>query len=231
MVASPVTERMKQIHQICRQYQVERLHLFGSAANGPMRPDSDLDFLVEFQKEAPKCGFHPVRMVMEMNELFDCQVDLVEYSAIANPYFLEEAQETAILIYGPERPATPKPPGGRGEKPVNRRIKSCLHEILDSSQTIRRYADGKTGEDYDSDELLRNLVERRLAVICKAMRELNRTNPEIASKFAKYREIIGLRTFLVHRYTKIDNRTIWDIVENHLPVLEAEAERARRELD
>ncbi len=38
MVASLVTERMKQIHQICRKYQVERLHLFGSAANGPMRP-------------------------------------------------------------------------------------------------------------------------------------------------------------------------------------------------
>ena len=231
MVASLVTERMKQIHQICRQYQVERLHLFGSAANGPMRPDSDVDFLVEFQKEAPKCGFHPVRMAMEMNELFDCQVDMVEYSAIANPHFLEEVQETATLIYGPERPAMSNPPGGRGEKPVNRRIKSCLHEILDSSQTIRHYADGKTGEDYDSDELLRNLVERRLAVICEAMRELNRTNPEIASKFAKYREIIGLRTFLAHRYMKIDNRTIWDIVENHLPVLEAEAERARKELD
>ena len=196
-----------------------------------MRPDSDVDFLVKFQKEAPKCGFHPVRMAMEMNELFDCQVDMVEYSAIANPHFLEEVEETATLIYGPERPAMSKPPGGRGEKPVNRRIKSCLHEILDSTQTIRHYADGKTGEDYDSDELLRNLVERRLAVICEAMRELNRTNPEIASKFAKHREIIGLRTFLAHRYMKIDNRTIWDIVENHLPVLEAEAERARKELD
>ena len=38
MVASLVTERMKQIHQICRRYQVERLHLFGSAADGQMRP-------------------------------------------------------------------------------------------------------------------------------------------------------------------------------------------------
>ena len=52
MAAALVTERMGQIRQICREYRVERLYLFGSAANGEMRPDSDLDFLVEFQEGA-----------------------------------------------------------------------------------------------------------------------------------------------------------------------------------
>ena len=232
MVASLVTERMKQIHQICRRYQVERLHLFGSAADVQMRPDSDVDFLVEFQKEAPTCGFHPVRMMMEMNELFHRQVDLVQYSAIANPFFREEVEETATLIYGTEnRPPKPDPPGDRAERTANRRIKTCLHDVLDSARTIRRYANGKTEDDYFSDELLRNLAERRLTVICEALRELNRTNPEITSKFAKYREIIGFRTLLASPYRKIDDRRTWDIVENHLSVLEAETERALNELD
>lgn len=232
MVASLVTERMKQIHQICRRYQVERLHLFGSAANGQMRPDSDVDFLVEFQEEAPACGFHPVRMMREMNELFDRRVDLVQYSAIANPFFREEVEETATLIYGTEnRPPKPDFPGDRAARPANRRIKTCLHDVLDSARTIHRYADGKTAEEYFSDELLQNLAERRLTVICEAMRELNRTNPEIMSKFTKYREIMGFRTLLAPPYMKIDHRRTWDIVENHLPVLEAEAERALNELD
>ena len=33
---------------LCRQYQVRELSLFGSAVRGQMCPDSDLDFLVEF---------------------------------------------------------------------------------------------------------------------------------------------------------------------------------------
>ncbi|MCX6595884.1 MAG: nucleotidyltransferase domain-containing protein, partial [Acidobacteria bacterium] len=36
------------IVEICRRYQVSELSLFGSAARGEMRPDSDVDFLVEF---------------------------------------------------------------------------------------------------------------------------------------------------------------------------------------
>lgn len=232
MVASLVTERMKQLHQICRRYQVERLRLFGSAVSGSLRPDSDLDFLVEFQEEAPACGFHPIQMMMEMNELFDRRVDLVQFSAIANPFFREEAEETATLIYGTEnRPAKPDPPGDREVRTANRRIKICLYDILDSARTIRRYAAGKTAEDYYADELLGNLVERRLTVICEAMRKLNRTNPEIIAKFTKHREIIGFRTLLAHLYMKIDHRRTWDIVENHLPVLEVEAERELNDLD
>ena len=36
------------IGDICRRYQVRELSLFGSAARGAMRPDSDFDFLVDF---------------------------------------------------------------------------------------------------------------------------------------------------------------------------------------
>lgn len=153
-------------------------------------------------------------------------------SGSSNPFFREEVEETATLIYCTEnRPPKPDPPGDRAERPANRRIKTCLHDVLDSARTIRRYADGKNAEEYYADELLRNLAERRLTVICEAVWELNRTNPEITSKFTKYREIIGSRTLLASPYRKIDDRLTWDIVENHLPVLEAEAERALKELD
>src|ERR1017187_6335568 len=36
------------IADICRRHQVKELSLFGSAARGEMRPDSDLDLLVDF---------------------------------------------------------------------------------------------------------------------------------------------------------------------------------------
>jgi uncharacterized protein len=37
-----------EIADICRRHQVKQLSLFGSAARGEMRPDSDIDFLVDF---------------------------------------------------------------------------------------------------------------------------------------------------------------------------------------
>ena len=37
-----------EIFAICRRYHVKELALFGSAARGEMRPDSDLDLLVDF---------------------------------------------------------------------------------------------------------------------------------------------------------------------------------------
>src|SRR5438270_5382461 len=38
--------------ELCRRYQVRELSVFGSAARGEMRPDSDIDLLVEFQPDA-----------------------------------------------------------------------------------------------------------------------------------------------------------------------------------
>jgi predicted nucleotidyltransferase len=42
------------IAEICRRHQVRELSVFGSAARGDMRPDSDIDLLVDFLP-----GAHP----------------------------------------------------------------------------------------------------------------------------------------------------------------------------
>jgi predicted nucleotidyltransferase len=41
----------KTLADLCRRYQVRELSLFGSAARGEMRPDSEIDLLVEFSAE------------------------------------------------------------------------------------------------------------------------------------------------------------------------------------
>ena len=45
-----------EISEICRRYQVKELAVFGSAACGEMRPESDIDLLVDFLPDA-----HPGR--------------------------------------------------------------------------------------------------------------------------------------------------------------------------
>ena len=43
-IATGVELPETEIEDICRRYQVKELSLFGSAARGEMRPDSDVDF-------------------------------------------------------------------------------------------------------------------------------------------------------------------------------------------
>jgi predicted nucleotidyltransferase len=40
------------LSDLCRRYRVQELSVFGSAARGEMRPDSDIDLLVEFMPDA-----------------------------------------------------------------------------------------------------------------------------------------------------------------------------------
>ena len=61
----------------CKQHQVRELALFGSAVRGELRPDSDLDILVDFEPEA-RIGFMTLgRMARELSELLGRRVDLV----------------------------------------------------------------------------------------------------------------------------------------------------------
>ena len=114
---------------------------------------------------------------------------------------------------------------------MSRKIKKYLYDIHYSAQVINRYAAGKTEEDYLADEGLRDQIERRLIIICEAMRGLDRTHPEVSSRFTNYRGIMGLRAFLVNIYYQINNKSIWKTVQDDLPLLEEEAERLLQESD
>jgi uncharacterized protein len=81
------TEQRNQIADICRRYHVRRMSLFGSAAVGTERPDSDVDLLVEFIPGEAPSGFALVDMQGELVSAFDGRpVDLAFPSVLRNPY-------------------------------------------------------------------------------------------------------------------------------------------------
>jgi len=74
---------------LCRRFHVRRLDLFGSAARGDFDTErSDIDFLVEFDREHPEAlSFNTYFDFKEALEaLLGRPVDLVEPSAVRNPY-------------------------------------------------------------------------------------------------------------------------------------------------
>ena len=87
--------------QLCVQYRVRRLELFGSATGERFNPDTnDLDFLVEFQELSPREHADAFFGLMEeLQQMFGRPVDLVELRAIRNPYFLQAVEQTRTLLY------------------------------------------------------------------------------------------------------------------------------------
>ena len=70
------------IAQICRRYHVKELSVFGSHARGDARPDSDIDFLVEFEPEAPVGLLEYAALMRELSALLGRKVDLVTKKAL-----------------------------------------------------------------------------------------------------------------------------------------------------
>ena len=56
------------IEAFCQRWQVQRLELFGSVLRSDFRPDSDVDFLVQFQPEARRSLPDLVQMEGELEE-------------------------------------------------------------------------------------------------------------------------------------------------------------------
>lgn len=67
----------KKLAEICRRYCVRELSVFGSAARREMRPDSDIDLLVEFLPEAEIGLLEHAGLMLELSELLGRRVDLV----------------------------------------------------------------------------------------------------------------------------------------------------------
>lgn len=80
----------------CRRNRIRRLRLFGSAARGDDRPDSDIDLIAEF--EAPVGYFDLIRAENDLAAFFGRSVDLLTEPAIS-PYMRDEVLESARVIF------------------------------------------------------------------------------------------------------------------------------------
>src|SRR5262245_16158756 len=96
-----VERHSRQLADLCVRHHVRTLEAFGSAVDGRFDADrSDLDFLVDFLPLEP--GRHAkayLGLLLDLEDLFKRRIDLVEASAIANPYFLRSVNRSRTLLY------------------------------------------------------------------------------------------------------------------------------------
>jgi predicted nucleotidyltransferase len=83
--------------QICRSYHIRSLSLFGSRLHRDETDNSDIDLLVEFDKDHIP-GFSFIRLQEELGTLFGCTVDLHTPMSLS-PYFRDTVVCEATRMY------------------------------------------------------------------------------------------------------------------------------------
>jgi hypothetical protein len=91
----------KEIEQLCKEHQVQRLHAFGSVLGNDFTDSSDIDFLVQFQDIDLKSYFENyMNFKQELINLFNRDIDLLEEQTLKNPYLISNIESNKALLYG-----------------------------------------------------------------------------------------------------------------------------------
>lgn len=90
---------LEKIRSFFASQPVNRAWVFGSYSRGEQTPDSDVDILVDFDREHATIGlFEYVRMINQLRILTGKEIDLVENGSLL-PFADESVQKDKLLIY------------------------------------------------------------------------------------------------------------------------------------
>ena len=90
-----VQQKKQSILPILRRYGVSKAALFGSVVSSRMLPESDIDILVQIDKDISLLDL--VGMKLELEEVLNRNVDLVEYDTI-KPLLRERVLQQQEII-------------------------------------------------------------------------------------------------------------------------------------
>lgn len=94
-----INVKMDKIKVFCAKWKIVEFSLFGSVLGNNFRPESDIDVLVAFSKDAGWDLFDLVEMREELKGVFGREVDLVEKGTIRNPFRRHAIMSSHEVLY------------------------------------------------------------------------------------------------------------------------------------
>ncbi len=88
----------EQIADFCERNYIRKFSIYGSILGDDFRPDSDIDVLVEFEKEAPVGLLEMAEMEIELSEMLGRKVDLQTPQDLSK-YFRDKVLSKAEVLY------------------------------------------------------------------------------------------------------------------------------------
>ena len=86
----------ERLASLCKEHRVKRLRVFGSAAKGEDRPDSDIDLLVDFS--VPVGFFELIELEEQLAAFFGRSVDLLTERGLS-PHFRDSILSNTKVLF------------------------------------------------------------------------------------------------------------------------------------
>lgn len=87
-----------ELDAFCRRHHIIKMSLFGSALRDDLKPDSDIDLLVEFDKNHIPGLFDLAGMEIELKEIIGRNIDLRTPAELSR-YFRDDVMKKAKVEY------------------------------------------------------------------------------------------------------------------------------------
>ena len=113
---------------------------------------------------------------------------------------------------------------------MKRDVKLFVQDILDNINDIGEFSKNLTKEKLISSKLKQNAIVRSIEIIGEAVKNIPDSIKE-KYKDVEWNKIAGARDIIIHRYFKVDLESVWDVIENDLPILKKQMEKIKTELD
>ena len=151
-----------------RAMGVTRLALFGSIARGEAGPDSDVDLLVDIDKRRRFSLLDLAGLRLYFRDLLSREVEVTTRAGL-KPFLMDNILAEAVEIYPkPRKPSNPVKGTGMAKRSPRQR----LQDILDAIIATDGFVSAKTFDDFRTDMMLRQAVERNVEIISEASRHL-----------------------------------------------------------
>ena len=96
-INAPIQTSERQIAEFCKRNHIRKLSLFGSVLSDDFRPDSDVDVLVEFERDHV-LGLAFIAMEEDLSQILGRKVDF-STPKFPSRYFRDEVLKEAKVVY------------------------------------------------------------------------------------------------------------------------------------
>ncbi len=90
-------QRLKaEIYRIAQKHNARKVYVFGSCARKEEKPESDVDFLADFNDNASL--FDQVGLQLALADVLKCKVDVIPLSSLADPDFGSGVKKDMVAL-------------------------------------------------------------------------------------------------------------------------------------
>ncbi len=96
-----IQQHIRAITELCVKHRVKSLFAFGSVTRNELKPQSDIDLLVDIDADDPlDYSDNYFGLKMHLEKLLGRKVELLEQRALNNKFLNKYIDDTKVIIYG-----------------------------------------------------------------------------------------------------------------------------------